>query len=104
MTVRCKSDEDEWNAALRLVSEKLTSLKTISVGIDQKFPYDEAAAFESYKNPSKEGNTFLRALRELEELPLTNGTIVVFSSESHRPSAIRYCMSVRRCGRLGTCG
>ena len=80
MTVRCKSDEDEWNAPLRLVSEKLTSLKTISVGIDQKFPYDEATAFGSYKNPNKEGNTFLRALRELEELPLTTGTIAVFSS------------------------
>ena len=30
-------------------------------------------------NPNKKGNSFLRALRELEELPLTTGTIVVFS-------------------------
>lgn len=65
----------------------------ISIGIDQKFLCDEAAAFESYKNPNKEGNTFLRAMRELGDLlPLTTGTIVVFGSGiTSRKGPLPYC-------------
>ena len=97
ITVRCKSDEADWDAALQLVLYKLTSLKTIHIGIDQKFDVYKLC----YTDVDEGQSNFLLALRELRKLPLTNATTVILSSGvTHRKGSLPYS-SMSQSGHQG---
>lgn len=77
-----KFDEHAWNAALRVMSQRLLGLTQLHIIIEQRFRVENSTSpcpypFKAFQDPNAGSNSFLRGLYHLKDLPIETLTIVV---------------------------